>query len=109
MNLRGLALAAVTLVHAEGEPFAEWIASLQRPDVGGPCCGPADQVYVDDYSADPDGDGFLAHVTGEKVRIPGSKVIWDRVNLTGRGVLFRVKTEYNGGGYVYCFVPGTGA
>lgn len=111
MNLRSLALAALILVHAEGEPFADWMASLQRPDASGSCCGPSDQFYVDDYSADLDGDGFVARVGGnaEIIRIPANKVIWDRVNPTGRGVLFKVTTEHGGEGFVYCFVPGSGA
>lgn len=95
------------LAHAEAEPFAEWMMSLQRPDMPGPCCGPADQVYVDDYQPDMATGGFVGRVasTGAEVRIPAEKVIWDRVNPTGRGVLFMTP----GGGFVYCFVPGAGA
>jgi hypothetical protein len=100
-------LVAFVLVHSDDVPFADWMMSLQRPDVGGPCCGPADQFYVDDYEVDPDGDGFVAHIAGEEktIHIPANKVIWDRVNPTGRGVLFR---SLSMSGYIYCFVPGSG-
>ena len=36
------------------------------------------------------------------VEIPREKVIWDRVNPTGRGIVFLLGRE------VLCFVPGMG-
>jgi len=94
----------VLLVHAEATPYAEWFSSLMRPDIGGSCCGETDQVYADEYWAD--GDGFVARVGSEKIAVPGKKVIWTRINPTGRGVLFY--RHFNSGDYVYCFVPGSG-
>jgi hypothetical protein len=105
-----LVLAALLLIHDPAEPFADWMASLMRPDFPeSPCCGPSDQVYVDEYYPDEVGDGFIAHLGDYKLKIPGSKVIWNRVNPTGRGVLFYIMGEVPGDGTIYCFVPGAGA
>ena len=105
MNLCSLTLAAVILVHAESEPFAEWMASLKQPDAPTvSCCGPADQVYVDSYEETTDG-GFIAHVGDRVIKVPPYKVNWNDVNPTGRGVLFTTQgTEP----FVLCFVPGSG-
>ena len=82
--------------------------SLMRPDFpGGSCCGPTDQVYVDEYESNEPTGGFIAIVGGNRLVIPANKVIWDRVNPTGRGVLFY--THYDEQNYtIFCFVPGMG-
>jgi hypothetical protein len=40
------------------------------------------------------------------VEVPREKVIWDRVNPTGRGVIFISENEW--GRNVICFVPAIG-
>lgn len=101
--------------HPVGADFAEWMMSLKQPDSPAvSCCGPADQVYVASYGPSEDKKnrgGFWAILPeGRRVEIPAKKVIWDRVNPTGRGVLFMGPAEsYAPDGFVFCFVPGSGA
>lgn len=100
-----LAIGLMILAHDPVDPFGQWMSTLMRPDLPGhPCCGPHDQVYVDDYEEDPGGDGFIAHMSGREIHIPSKKIIFDRANPTGRGVLFLGSNN----SIVFCFVPGLG-
>lgn len=110
--MRAIMLAATLLCVApalahENDAFADWMKSLKQPDRPTvSCCGPADQVYVDSYEPTDD-EGFIAYVNGREVKIPPQKVIWNRVNPTGVGVLFW--SHHDEDGYiVYCFVPSAG-
>ena len=117
MKLRYLLACVVALpalAHETGmTPFNEWMGTLQRPTYPySPCCGPSDQYYVKEYWPSNKKDvAFAAIVIGNNgaanfpIDIPNHTVIWDRVNPTGRGVVFITVNEYNGG-YVTCFVPG---
>ncbi len=108
------ALAFVTSAwgHDSETPFADWMASLKQPDDPRvSCCGPADQYYVKEYwASQKEGMAFAAIVLGRDgqadfaIDIPEKKVIWDRVNPTGRGVVFISQTSP----VVFCFVPGMG-
>jgi hypothetical protein len=107
---------AVTLLgasawgHGTDTPYADWMRSLMRPDYPMSfCCGPADQYYVREYRpSQENGVAFTAMVLSNdgrpdfSVEIRREKVIWDRVNPTGRGVIFLSGRE------VLCFVPGMG-
>ena len=96
--------------HDTGTPYADWMKSLIRPDYPmSYCCGPGDQYYVREYRpSQKNGVAFTAMVLSNDgrpdfpVEIPHEKVIWDRVNPTGRGVIFLFHRE------VLCFVPGMG-
>ncbi len=122
--MRGAAAALIALAwlvvcilaaaaHEADAPFADWFMSLRQPDNPlASCCGPADQFYVDEYRpSEQDPGGFVAVVAGEPIEVPAAKVIWDRVNPTGRGVIFLSRREAWSGGerFVFCFVPGAGA
>lgn len=102
-------LALLGLAHSPDLPFQDWMSSLQRPDAPGSCCGPADQYWVRRYEASA--GGFRAEVIGREggadfwTEVPQNKVIWDRANPTGRGVIFIRTFDM----LVLCFVPGTGA
>jgi hypothetical protein len=114
------ALLAVTLFgasgwgHDKGTPYADWMMSLKRPDYPlSPCCGLADQYYVREYGpSEKKGVAFAAVVIGVydepdfSIDIPREKVVWDRVNPTGRGVIF-IYDSWRGR-EVMCFVPGMG-
>ena len=90
--------------HTTDQPFAEWMMSLRQPKIPyASCCGPADQVYPERYEANEDGS-FTAWVNGRKINVPADTVIWDRVNPTGRGVLFINQEDQ----FIFCFVPGSG-
>jgi hypothetical protein len=101
---------ASTWAHDTGTPYADWMKSLIRPDYPmSYCCGPGDQYYVREYQpSQKHGVAFTAIVLSNDgrpdfpVEIPREKVIWDRVNPTGRGVIFLLGRE------VLCFVPGIG-
>jgi hypothetical protein len=115
-----LALAALVLpfaifggslwAHDSGTSFADWMKSLTQPLYpASSCCGPADQFYVREYEpSNKEGIAFTAIVVGPPgepdfaVEIPREAVIWDRVNPTGRGVVFILGLS------VVCFVPGVG-
>jgi hypothetical protein len=121
-NVWLIALTMLTIViadvsawaHDKGTPFAAWMKSLTQPEYpASSCCGPADQFYVREYHpSDKKGIAFVAIVAGEhgkpdfQVEIPRGTVIWDRVNPTGRGVVFIEQHEW--GSAVVCFVPGMG-
>ena len=100
--------------HDSGTPFAAWMKSLVQPLYpASSCCGPADQFYVREYQpSEKEGIAFVAIVAGDhgkpdfSVEIPRETVIWDRVNPTGRGVVFI--EEHYWGRSVVCFVPGMG-
>jgi hypothetical protein len=100
--------------HHSGIPYADWMMSLMRPDYPmSSCCGMADQYYVREYGPSQKNDvGFAAVVIGVEgepdfsVEIPPGKVIWNRVNPTGRGVIF-IYDSWRGR-EVLCFVPGMG-
>ena len=88
--------------------------SLRQPDFPlSSCCGPADQYFVREYGpSDKEGIAFAALVIDGQgkpdfaIEIPRGKVIWDRVNPTGRGVIFISDSEW--GRNVICFVPAFG-
>jgi hypothetical protein len=96
--------------HDSGTPYADWMKSLIRPDYPMSfCCGPGNQYYVREYRPSvKSGVAFTAIVLSNDgrpdfpVEIPREKVIWDRLNPTGRGVIFLLGRE------VLCFVPGMG-
>ena len=107
----GLALlGASAWGHDPAMPYADWMKSLTRPDYPmSSCCGMADQYYVREYRPSQQNSvAFAAIVIGIdgepdfSVEIPREKVIWNRVNPTGRGVIFIQDAE------VLCFVPGMG-
>lgn len=111
-----LALIAATVftgiasAHDSGTPFAAWMKSLHQPDFPlSSCCGPADQYFVREYGpSDKDGMAFAAVVIDGQgkpdfpVEIPRGKVIWDRVNPTGRGVIFILSSELVGTSSASC-------
>jgi hypothetical protein len=100
--------------HYPGIPYADWMMSLTRPDYPmSSCCGMADQYYVREYGPSQQNSvAFAAVVIGIEgepdfsVEIPREKVIWNRVNPTGRGVIF-IQDGW-GGREVLCFLPGMG-
>ena len=100
--------------HDSGTPFAAWMKSLVQPLYpASSCCGPADQFYVREYQpSKKEGIAFVAIVAGDHgksdfpVEIPSETVIWNRVNPTGRGVVFI--EDHDWGRSVVCFVPGIG-
>jgi hypothetical protein len=107
----GLALFGASVWgHDNVAPYADWMKSLIRPDYPiASCCGQADQYYVREYGPSRQNSiAFAAVVIGRdgepdfSVEIPREKVIWNRVNPTGRGVIFIQGSE------VLCFVPGMG-
>ena len=113
-SLTGVLVAASAWGHDSTTPFADWMKSLMQPDFPlSSCCGPADQYYVREYQpSERDGIAFAAVVVGDhgkpdfRIEIPSRKVIWDRVNPTGRGVIFIL--DYSWGRSVLCFVPAVG-
>ena len=122
MKLRCLILAhavALTLsgtsawAHDSATPFADWMKTLMQPDFPrSSCCGPGDQYFVREYwPSQTNGVAFAAIVLGQngqsdfRIDIPQNTVIWDRVNPTGRGVVFITENPRQ---TVLCFVPGTG-
>jgi len=107
-----------------------WYQGLMQPD--NPtvsCCGEADAYHADDFSIDPATGDTIATITdtrppcdgteesveagcvpnrphlppGTRVRVPKSKMKWDRGNPTGHGVIF-VSTSLS----VYCYVTPAG-
>jgi hypothetical protein len=104
--------------HGHRVQFAEWFNSLRVPDNPlSSCCGPGDQFYMREYHvSDKRGLAFEGEIDGAvhgmadfHVEVPLEKVEWDRVNPTGRGVIFMGKTEWGFSPYVICFVPSGGA
>ena len=109
-------LLAAFLVHSDSVPYAEWMRTLMQPHRSASCCGPGDQYWVKEYvrsyrvgvafvavvyANDEQGDTFT-------VDVPPDVVIWDRINPTGRGVIFIARGD-DAELKVLCFVPGTGA
>ena len=78
--------------------------------------GTGDQFFVREYwPSDKNGIAFAAIVLGHDgwpdfpIDIPQHKVIWDRVNPTGRGIVFIAgNPEHPERRAVLCFVPGAG-
>jgi hypothetical protein len=99
----------------EDEAYAQWMKSLMQPDFPlSSCCGPGDQYFVREYRpSGQQGIAFEAVVMGRigqvdfPIQVPQEKVIWDRVNPTGRGVIF-IGEDGEWGKPVLCFVPGAG-
>jgi len=115
--LLALALAASgtsAWAHDSDTPFADWMKTLMQPDLPlSSCCGPADQFFVREYwPSQRDGVAFEVIVLARdgqpdfQIDISQHKVIWDRVNPTGRGVIFISESAW--GRAVLCFVPGAG-
>jgi hypothetical protein len=114
------ALSSITLGwmsvfgHDSNSPYAHWFNSLMKPDFPlSSCCGVADQYYVKEYQPSrQDGVAFRAIVTthdGQSefaIDVPKQKVIWDRVNPTGHGVIFIEDDDLVS--RVVCFVPSVG-
>ena len=100
--------------HDSDMRFADWMKSLRQPDFPlSSCCGPGDQYFVREYwPTQRNGISFAAIVLGQggqpdfSIDIPQQKVIWDRVNPTGRGVIFIADRDSDT--VVLCFVPGAG-
>jgi hypothetical protein len=100
--------------HDRHTAYAEWMKSLMRPDYPlTSCCGPGDQYYVREYRPSAkQGVAFEAIVVGRLgygdflMDVPNEKVIWDRVNPTGRGIIFIGRGEWDL--VVLCFVPAIG-
>ena len=94
--------------------FAYWFNSLMKPDFPlSSCCGVADQYYVKEYRPSRQaGIAFTAIVINHDdqsefaIDVPKEKVIWDRVNPTGRGVIFIEDSDWVS--KVVCFVPSVG-
>lgn len=100
--------------HDSNTPYAQWINSLMKPDIPlSSCCGVADQYYVKEYRpSQRQGIAFIAVVTAHdgsssfSVDVPVEKVIWNRPNPTGRGVIFIRDNDWDS--TVVCFVPSLG-
>lgn len=104
-----LVMTVTAHAHDTAQPFAEWMSTLKQPDTLASCCGPSDAHFVDNYQPSQTGGGFTVWLDGAEIEVPAAKVIWDRVNPTGRGVLFlSVGTDGDGRRKVYCFLAGTG-
>ena len=116
MKILGTSLTLLLFVHSNDVPFADWMVSLMRPHKVplSSCCGVADQYWVKEYTpSQTPGVAFHAVVFTKDnngvfmMDIPDNVVIWDRVNPTGRGVVFIATGEAEQ--TVLCFVPGTSA
>lgn len=95
-----------------------WYEHLMQPDVPtASCCGEADAYWCDDVHVRdghtyckitddrPDGPRLRPHIAmGTEFGIPDNKLKFDRGNPTGHFIIFLSR-----GGYVYCFVQGSGA
>jgi len=101
--------------HDSDVPYAHWINSLMKPDFPlSSCCGVAEQYYVKEYRADHrKGIAFTATIVTHdgssefSIDVPEEKVIWNRPNPTGRGVIFIQDNDWVS--QVVCFVPSHGA
>jgi hypothetical protein len=91
--------------HDPGEPFAEWYESLNRPDVGGPCCSRSRDCQPTEYRMSlpvVEGDSdYEAFVSGAWMRVPKRALLIRHDNPTGTGVLCKATAS----DYIYCFVP----
>jgi len=93
----------------------QWFQNLRRPDQPQlSCCGEADSYEADLY--EQDGDSYIAIITGQgpavdkpvipagtKLRVPNSKIKWDKGNPTGHGIIF-----VGGNFAIICYVPPAG-
>jgi hypothetical protein len=94
-----------------------WFEGLKQPDhPQSSCCGQADAYWCDDIHVregktyctitdDRDNVPFkrMPVPVGTEIEIPDYKLKWDSGNPTGHAVVF-----LSSGGFVYCFVQGTG-
>jgi hypothetical protein len=93
----------------------QWFQDLRQPDHPRlSCCGEADSYEADLY--EQDGDNYIAIITGQgpavdkpvipagtRLKVPNSKIKWDKGNPTGHGIIFV------GGDYaIICYVPPAG-
>jgi hypothetical protein len=100
--------------HDSNSLYAQWFNSLMKPDFPlSSCCGVADEYYVKEYQlSKQDGIAFRAIVITHDGRsefaidVPKEKVIWNRVNPTGHGVIFIENNDWVS--KVVCFVPSIG-
>lgn len=103
---------------AQDPAVTEWYRGLMRPDAPeSSCCGEADAYWCDDVHVSKDRKTFCKitddrpdeprgrpHVdVGTEFEIPNEKLKWDRSNPTGHFIIFLSR-----GGFVYCFVQGSG-
>jgi hypothetical protein len=116
-----LASTGVASAHSPKENFAEWLMVQKRPDVPSmSCCGLGDQFYVDSYQINQDRSAEVVW-HGEMIHVPAKRIAWDRVNPTGRGVIWmtvirgisgEIMQDDGGTGSgrstVWCFIPGIG-
>ena len=93
----------------------KWFQELMQPDNPGySCCGEADSYEADLY--EQDGESYIAIITGQgpavnklhipegtRLRVPTTKIKWDKGNPTGHGIIF-VGRDYT----IYCYVPPAG-
>jgi hypothetical protein len=93
----------------------QWFQDLRQPDHPRlSCCGEADSYEADLY--EPDGENYVAIITGQgpavdkpiipagtRLRVPNSKIKWDKGNPTGHGIIF-VGGDYT----IVCYVPPAG-
>lgn len=118
------ALIAPSYGHDDGQwgnsdpAVVEWFRTLMMPDAPErACCGEADAYWTTDPYVrdgktyvkieDPRADEPLHRPhreNGTEILIPDYKLKWDRGNPTGHPIVF-----LSGGGWVYCFVQGSGA
>ena len=93
----------------------KWFQELMQPDNPGfSCCGEADSYEADLYERD--GENYVAIITGQgpavnklhipegtRLRVPTTKIKWDKGNPTGHGIIF-VGRDYT----IFCYVPPAG-
>jgi hypothetical protein len=93
----------------------KWFQELMQPDNPGySCCGEADSYEADLY--EQDGASYIAIITGQgpaanklhipegtRLRVPTTKIKWDKGNPTGHGIIF-LGRDYT----IYCYVPPAG-
>jgi hypothetical protein len=93
----------------------KWFQDLRQPDQPQlSCCGEADSYEADLY--EQDGDNYVAIITGQgpavdkpvipagtRLRVPNSKIKWDKGNPTGHGIIF-----VGGNFAIICYVPPAG-
>jgi len=93
----------------------KWFQELMQPDRPGfSCCGEADSYEADLY--EQDGESYIAIITGQgpavnklripegtRLRVPTTKIKWDKGNPTGHGIIF-IGRDYT----IFCYVPPAG-
>ena len=99
------------------QAIVHWYQHLMQPDAPDvSCCGEADAYWCDGIHVRedktyctitddrPDAPLGRPHVKiGTEIFIPNHKLKWDEGNPTGHAIVF-----LSTGGYVWCFVQGTG-